>query len=369
VKYDVCIVGAGIVGLSHAYWCSKKGLRVLVVDKDHSCLGASIRNFGLFWEIGQEKEFSDMVQLSKSVWNEFFTETNAWYKNSGALGLAYRDDEYEVIREYVNESHEQSHQLLSSKEVESLFPYVNACNLKGALLSKNEKTINSRETIPKIIEWLKDKYKVEFLNNTLIIGESLPIIFTNQGQINAEKLILTTGSDYEYLFPEVYKGENITKCKLQMLKTNPIVTRIEPTLFSATSFIHYNSFSICKSLEDLRKRIAKESPDIISDGINILIAQNNHNELLIGDSHIYSDAVSPFNSENIDNSILTGVHSLLKYEKLEIKERWTGVYTKSMDKKYLVKKISDNILIVNALAGAGMTLSFGLAKKTMEDFL
>jgi glycine/D-amino acid oxidase-like deaminating enzyme len=43
---DVVVVGAGILGLAHAHEARKRGLSVVVVDKDERCVGASIRNFG-----------------------------------------------------------------------------------------------------------------------------------------------------------------------------------------------------------------------------------------------------------------------------------------------------------------------------------
>ena len=56
--YDVIIVGAGIVGLAHAYTAARKGLRVCVIERDAACVGASIRNFGFVTVTGQHAEHS-----------------------------------------------------------------------------------------------------------------------------------------------------------------------------------------------------------------------------------------------------------------------------------------------------------------------
>ncbi|MGE8396984.1 MAG: FAD-dependent oxidoreductase, partial [Comamonas sp.] len=42
-SFDLIVVGAGIVGLAHAYVAAQKGLRVCVIDRDAACIGASIR--------------------------------------------------------------------------------------------------------------------------------------------------------------------------------------------------------------------------------------------------------------------------------------------------------------------------------------
>jgi glycine/D-amino acid oxidase-like deaminating enzyme len=53
VGYDVIVVGADIVGLAHAWVASRRGLRVLVVERDPRCVGASVRNFGFVTVTGQ----------------------------------------------------------------------------------------------------------------------------------------------------------------------------------------------------------------------------------------------------------------------------------------------------------------------------
>jgi glycine/D-amino acid oxidase-like deaminating enzyme len=53
--YELAVVGAGIVGLAHAYAAARLGRRVVVIDRDARANGASIRNFGFITVTGQER--------------------------------------------------------------------------------------------------------------------------------------------------------------------------------------------------------------------------------------------------------------------------------------------------------------------------
>ena len=52
-RADIAVVGGGIIGLAHAYVLARKGKRVVLFERGHRATGASVRNFGLIWPIGQ----------------------------------------------------------------------------------------------------------------------------------------------------------------------------------------------------------------------------------------------------------------------------------------------------------------------------
>jgi D-hydroxyproline dehydrogenase subunit beta len=51
-RFDLAVVGAGIIGLATALAAVRRGLRVVVVDRDAQANGASVRNFGFITVTG-----------------------------------------------------------------------------------------------------------------------------------------------------------------------------------------------------------------------------------------------------------------------------------------------------------------------------
>ncbi|WP_262356705.1 FAD-dependent oxidoreductase, partial [Bordetella pertussis] len=51
--YDVVVVGAGMLGIAHAWAAARRGLSVAVVERSQRAHGATIRNFGQVLVTGQ----------------------------------------------------------------------------------------------------------------------------------------------------------------------------------------------------------------------------------------------------------------------------------------------------------------------------
>src|SRR4051812_11901657 len=99
--YDDAVVGAGILGLAHAYHLARRGRRVVVVERGERALGASIRNFGMLWPIGQPAgPLRRLALRSLEIWHDVLRESGLWHERTGSLHLAYREDEAQVLAEF-----------------------------------------------------------------------------------------------------------------------------------------------------------------------------------------------------------------------------------------------------------------------------
>src|SRR5262245_54090551 len=99
---NVTIVGAGILGLAHAYAYAKRGHNVRIFERSSRAHGSSIRNFGLIWPIGQPAgEMTQMAMLSRRICMELLNDAQIPHSSRGSLHLAYHPDEEAVIQEFL----------------------------------------------------------------------------------------------------------------------------------------------------------------------------------------------------------------------------------------------------------------------------
>lgn len=367
---DIAIVGAGIVGLAHAYMALRKGYKVVLFERDQYAVGASIRNFGLLWPIGQAPGAGlDRAIRSRKHWDEISKQSGIWLNPGGSLHLAYHDDEMEVLSEFSTLYKDAPYEfrLISPEAIQELSPVVKKSGLKGGMFSATEGTVYSREAIRRLPVWMEEKFGLILRFGHVVTDIALPKVKTARETWHVKKVFVCSGADFETLYPEVFDQHPITKCKLQMMKAvtdKPIA--IGPALCAGLTLRHYDAFATCPSLSKLDARYNTESDLYKKHGIHVLLAQNSYGELIIGDSHHYSNTIEPFEAERVNEVILDYLHSFTNFKELKITERWHGVYPKVHGNSNLVLEPEPGVTIVNGLGGAGMTLSFGLAEEIVE---
>ncbi len=370
-KTEIAIVGAGIVGLAMAYTLAKKGNKVTVFERTSHSVGASIRNFGMIWPIGQTSgALYNRAMKSREIYLEIAQEAGFWVNESGSLHLAYHNDEKDVLEEfYSNNSLEYGCEIISDhSKIKDISSAVNTQGLITALHSKREINVDPREVIKKLPAFLKNKYSVEFNFSTAVNQISDNNFVAGGKEWNADKIFICSGADFETLYPSLFKSANLTKCKLQMMRTSsqPDNWKIGASLCAGLTLTHYSSFKNCKSLAILNERIDNTMPEYRKYGIHVMASQNGIGEIIIGDSHEYSPTPEPFDKEEINRLILDYLKTFASFPDNNINERWHGIYPKLTDGKTdLIIQADKNVTIVNGLGGAGMTLSFGLAHEIL----
>jgi D-hydroxyproline dehydrogenase subunit beta len=335
--------------------------------------GASIRNFGMLWPIGQPAgPLYRLARRSLEIWLEVLGQSRLWHSRCGSLHLAYHDDETQVLREFAAVSHdERGCDLLSPAEVLCRYAAVRPDGLRAGLWSPVETCVDPRQVIAGMPGWLSRTYGVEFRFGVPVVGYERPVLRTALGEDRANQLIMCSGDELESLFPAAFRNTGLVRCKLQMMRSATCADgwRLGPMLAAGLTLRHYASFADCPSLAALKTRFDRELPDYGRFGIHVMAAQNGKGELVLGDSHEYGDRIEIYDKPEIDDLILAYLRSFLSAPELRIAARWHGAYVKHPNQAYLVLQPADGVTVVTGVGGAGMTLSFGLAEQIVETML
>ena len=363
--HRTAIIGAGIVGLAHAWAASLRGDAVTVYERDFQASGASVRNFGLGLVLGQPPgDLLDLARQSRQLWLEFFADSGCWHKAEGSLVVARNAAELRVLEAFQEACGAQyGTELLGSS---GLAPH-HVAGL-GGLFSASEIAMDARQALVQLTHWLTERHGVVFEFGVQVNDIDVPHLETSRGRRAADEVVLCSGHDLQTLYPQHFAALGLRRCTLQMQRVAKAGLRLGPTLMTGLSTLHYASFTECPALAEplaaLRREVALREPALLEHGIHLIVQQVGHGgELIIGDSHAIGDATLPFNQAVVDRLILELAEHLLQWP-LEVRERWQGVYA-SGRRPYEVLHPAPAVQAVTITSGIGMSIAPALARRSL----
>nr|MBX2841585.1 FAD-dependent oxidoreductase [Flammeovirgaceae bacterium] len=187
----------------------------------------------------------------------------------------------------------------------------------------------------------------------------------------ADKIILCSGEEFNFLYPELFQNSDLEVVKLQMLrlKANKSI-QIPGNILTGLSIRRYESFQDCPSYSSLADKYNHD--DFARKwGVHILFKQEIDGSIILGDSHEYADAkcknsLSFDIRSDINQYFIEEGKKVFDLESWEIETQWAGYYTQCKTSDIFQKTIDKNIHIVTGIGGKGMTASAGFAYENIK---
>ena len=222
-RYDDAIVGAGILGLAHAYHLARRRRRVIVFERSPRAMGASVRNFGMLWPIGQPLgPLRQLAMRSLQFWLEVLASSGHWHERTGSLHLAYRDDEAQVLREFAQEmsAHGEIVELQTPDLIGQRTSAVKLDGLQLALWSPHEVCVDPREIIAGLPHWLTSRFGVVFEFGRTINAVETCRVVSGLASWSADRVWICSGDELHLLFADQFDEHGLVRCKLQMMRSD-----------------------------------------------------------------------------------------------------------------------------------------------------
>jgi hypothetical protein len=358
-NYDVVIVGAGITGLSTAYWLEKEdpALKIAVIEKNRVAFGASGRNAG-FITCGSVEHFNRMISKhglnqALEIWK--FSETNLrlleqeiienqgskiQFEKKGAFSLAAQDNEFTELKKVseIMTSLKIPNEVLESSDVEKR---LGAVNFVGGI-----KYIDDASTNPvALLGLLRAKIKSPIFESVEAYridtsDEGTKILKTDKGDFESSMVVLALNGYSANLHP--YFRDKIFPTRGQCLMMEAVPRFMEGPCYANFYLDYFRQAPTGELLIGGFRQMEKETE--------------------VG----YSDHVT----EVIQNSLHHFVKTYLpKLADAKVTHRWGGVMGFAKDGEPLVGSIPDDpsIFFAGGYTGHGIGLAFNTAKTLVDS--
>lgn len=367
-QFDLGIVGAGIVGLAHALAAVRRGLSVVVIDRDAQANGASVRNFGFITVSGQERgQVWRRAIRSRDIWLEVAEPAGIDVIQRGAVVVARRPEARAVAEAFLRTEMGEGCLLLEPDELRGRYPQLAGQDFAGGLWSPHEVRVESPAAIPRLAAWLAERHGVAFRRETAVRGVAPPDIETSHGVVHAGKVIVCPGDDLATLYPERIAQYAVTRCKLQMMRLADPGFRLPVSVMSDLGLARYAGYAALPEAEALRRKLEVDQRDAFDNGVHLIAVQSADGTLVVGDSHHYATTPDPFASERIDEIILDEFCAVFGGPAPRVLERWTGIYASASDRTMFADAPQENVRLVMITSGTGASTSFAIAEEVVDE--
>ena len=368
MRYDLAVVGAGILGLAHALAALRRGLSVVVIDREAEAIGASVRNFGFVTVTGQQQgDCWRRAMRSRDVWAEVAPKAGIPIEHQGLLVVAQRPEAMDCLEAFARTEIGVGCRLLTAAETSSEHGAILSGNpVQGALWSPHDRRVESRFAIPKLAAWLQSQ-GVIFLRKTLVKAVEPGRLVTTAGVIEAGRIAVCPGDDMLTLYPDIIARHQITRCRLHMMKVMPARPITLPgSVMSDQSLVRYLGYAELPEAAPIIARLKREQPRTLAEGIHLIVVQGADGGLIVGDSHHYEWSPSPFQRAEVDDLIMEELHAVLNVPGARITERWSGTYA-SGPQTMMRERVDETTRLVIVTSGTGASTSFAIGEETIEE--
>ena len=207
-KYDIAIIGGGVLGNTISYWLSVLyDLKICIIDKEADvAVHASTRNSGVihypfYLNSRTKKNFARAAFLSHGMWKILAEEKKIPWVQGGTIEIALDEDQHKTLEKYMvwgkeNGLTEEEVSILDHNQLKQKEPNVDCYS--GLYCTKEGST--NYGLLTHAVKELAMKNGVDFLfnknvNNVTESSDETNIIFSDNSSLTAKFIINCSGGN------------------------------------------------------------------------------------------------------------------------------------------------------------------------------
>ncbi len=358
-NFDVVIVGAGISGLSTAFWLEKEdpGLKIALVERGRLAYGASGRNAG-FITCGSVEHFNRLIakhglEEATEIWK--FSETNLklleehviqnnpeplQFEKKGCFSLAAVEPEYNELKNVAEIMGKLKIpvQIYSGKEVEKA---VGTHDFVGGIKYLDDASVHPVRMLERMYSLLKN---TTLIDGTEVFGyeakgDGTRIVKTDAGLIETSMVVFALNGYSAQIHP--YFADKIYPTRGQCLMFEKVPRFMEGPCY-ANFYLDY-------------------------------FRQTPSGELLIGGFRQLEKATEIGYSDHTTDVIQNALHDFVRkhlpqFEGKKVSHRWSGIMGFSKDGQPMVGSLPDDnqVFFIGGYTGHGIGLAFNTGKSLVD---
>ncbi|MBB46906.1 MAG: FAD-dependent oxidoreductase [Thaumarchaeota archaeon] len=207
-KYDITIIGGGILGTTISYWLSTLyDLKICVVEKEHDiAMHSSTRNSGVihypfYLDSKRKKNFARAAFLSHDMWKILASENSIPWVQGGTIEIALDEEQHKTLEKYMvmgkeNGLTEEDISILDSSELKKKEPNLSCysglyCTKEGStnygLLTKTISELSKNNGVSFLV-----KHNVKYVEET---SKEVNLVFSDKSSLTSDFVVNCAGGN------------------------------------------------------------------------------------------------------------------------------------------------------------------------------
>lgn len=358
-RYDLAVVGAGLLGLAHALAAARRGLKAIVLERDRQPAGRSLRDAGIVCPAGQTAGTSWLrARRSAVLWAELGRLADIEVTPLGLLALARSPEAAGVLHDFAISRMGEGSMPLDRPALELRLPGLAAGVICG-LSAPGGCRIEPRQALPRLRHFL-GRAGVEIACGTAVTSIVTGRIETTGGLVRADRIVVAPGADLQTLYPRIFEGHGVRLAGRHYLRLacQPAGFRLDAVLIGDAGLLAQGGFAGQRTADALRAN-PPEGPALelvqAADGSLVATAP--------------AASPDPFMTAAAEAAMLAAAAGLLTIPDPTVIERWQALTPVAGDRDVVIVAPEPGIRLVSVTGDNAAGTALALAEEVVEDLL